>query len=436
MKKEKLENTSSKLTYDVHETPPIAQWILLSFQHVFAMFGATILVPILVNNMAQAEVLTIPVALVASGVGTIFYIFCSKGKAPIYLGSSFAFITPMAVGYASAGFGGIFTGIMVVGILNIVVAVIIRYAGTAWIDRILPPVVIGPMIMIIGLGLSSSAVSQMGLTGGELDWKVLVAIFATFASTVAATIFSKGFFKIIPFLTGIGCGWVVSFALGLIDFSSVMSASWFAMPRFMFPFVHYTPNFNAVLTIAPIVLVTLAEHIGDIKAISEIIGRDLTKDPGLDRTIFGDGIATFIAGFLGSADTTTYGENLAVVGMSKVASVKVIGLAAVFAVILGFLGKFNAIVALIPSFVLGSISILLYGFIGINGLKIMFKSKVNLDDNRNVIVIATMLVLGLGGALVSITINDFSLAMSGMSLAAVIGIILNLILPKEKPIEE
>lgn len=422
-----------KMTLDVNEKPPIAKWIILAIQHVFAMFGATILVPILVNSAAGETVLTIPVALVTSGIGTLIYILCTKGKSPVYLGSSFAFIAPIAAAYLKGGVSGAMTGIMVVGLIYIIVAIVIKLIGKNWIDKLLPPVVIGPMIMIIGLGLAPSAVSQIGLTSGaELDWKILLVAVVSFLVTAIVMTRAKGFLKVIPFLVGIISGYVLSIILGLVDFTAVAEASFFSVPKFIIPFVNYAPNFSALITIAPIALVTLCEHIGDHTSLSNIIGKDLLKDPGLDRTILGDGIATFVAGVLGGPANTTYGENTSVVGMTKVASVWVIGLAAIIAIIIGFLGKFTALVSTIPNAVLGGVSLLLYGFIAVNGLKVLIKNQIDFEKTKNIVVASTMLVLGLGGASISIISGDLSITISGMSLAAIIGIILNLILPEEK----
>ena len=422
-----------KMTLDVNEKPPIAKWIILAIQHVFAMFGATILVPILVNSAAGETVLTIPVALVTSGIGTLIYILCTKGKSPVYLGSSFAFIAPIAAAYLKGGVSGAMTGIMVVGLIYIIVAIVIKLIGKNWIDKLLPPVVIGPMIMIIGLGLAPSAVSQIGLTSGaELDWKILLVAVVSFLVTAIVMTRAKGFLNVIPFLVGIISGYVLSIILGLVDFTAVAEASFFSVPKFIIPFVNYAPNFSALITIAPIALVTLCEHIGDHTSLSNIIGKDLLKDPGLDRTILGDGIATFVAGVLGGPANTTYGENTSVVGMTKVASVWVIGLAAIIAIIIGFLGKFTALVSTIPNAVLGGVSLLLYGFIAVNGLKVLIKNQIDFEKTKNIVVASTMLVLGLGGASISIISGDLSITISGMSLAAIIGIILNLILPDEK----
>ena len=421
-----------KLLFDVNEKPPVMKWIILALQHVFAMFGATILVPILVNSAAGETVLTIPVALVTSGIGTLIYILCTRGKSPVYLGSSFAFIAPLAAAFLKGGISGAMTGIMAVGLIYVIFAIIIKLVGKGWIEKLLPPVVIGPMIMIIGLGLAPSAISQIGLgTGAEIDWRGVIVALVTFLTTAIVMVRGKGFIKIIPFLIGIVTGYILSIILGLVDFTPVAEAAFFSMPQFMVPFVSYMPNFSALLTIAPIALVTMAEHIGDHTALSTIIGKDLLKEPGLDRTLLGDGIATFVAGLLGGPANTTYGENTSVVGMTKVASVWVIGLAAIIAICLGFLGKFTAIVSTIPNPVLGGVSLLLYGFIAVNGLKVLIENQIDFGKSRNVVVASTMLVLGLGGAAISIVSGDLSITISGMSLAAIIGILLNLFMPKE-----
>ncbi len=422
-----------KLTLDVNEKPAIAKWIILAIQHVFAMFGATILVPILVNSTAGETVLTIPVALVASGIGTLIYILCTRGKSPVYLGSSFAFIAPLAAAYLKGGIDGAMTGVMAVGLIYIVFALVVKLIGKNWINKLLPPLVIGPMIMIIGLGLAPSAISQIGLsTGAEIDWRGVAVALITFLTTAIVMVRGKGFIKIIPFLIGIVVGYISAICFGLVDFTPVLEASFFSMPSFIIPFVNYTPSFSAILTIAPIALVTMCEHIGDHTALGAIIGKDLLKEPGLDKTLLGDGIATFVAGLLGGPANTTYGENTSVVGMTKIASVWVIGLAAIFAICLGFLGKFTAIVSTIPNPVLGGVSLLLYGFIAVNGLKVLIQNQIDFGKSKNVVVASTMLVLGLGGAAISIVSGDLSITISGMSLAAIIGIALNLCLPEEK----
>ena len=484
---------TKKLAYDVNEMPPIGKSIILALQHVFAMFGATVLVPILVNAAVagagvEGEALSIAVALVTAGLGTLIYIACTRAKSPVFLGSSFAFISPIAAAYIAGGLGGAMTGVMLIGIIYFIVSMIIRFAGKKWIDKVLPPIVIGPMIMIIGLSLAGSAVNNIfdvqydtisyaevryedgkeveTITNKDVEieddsvivetksededgkivitkavqvekvkgiqWKGPLVALITFLTTALVMTRAKGFFKIIPFLVGIVVGYISACIFGLVNFDAVSSAAWFQVPNFHVPFVHYKPSFWIALTMAPIALVTMAEHIGDHKALSAIIDRDLLQDPGLENTLMGDGIATFAAGLLGGPANTTYGENTSVVGMTRNASVGVIGLAAVFAIILGFLGKFTALVQTIPNPVLGGVCLLLYGFISVNGLKVLIQNQTDFSQNKNIIIASAMLVLGLGGAAFSIaTGNGMSVSISGMSLAAIVGIILNLLLPNE-----
>ena len=420
------------LLYDVNETPPMGKAIIFALQHVLAMFGATILVPILVNNMAGHEVLTIPVALFTSGIGTLIYLICTRGKSPVYLGSSFAFISPMAYAYIASGQSAVGMGIFITGLVYVLFAILVKIFGHSWIDKLLPPLVIGPMIMIIGLGLAPSAVSSMGLSGGSFEWKGVLVAVVSFLTTAIVSTRAKGILKVIPFLVGIGVGYVLSIILGIVDFTGIKDASLFSVPKFVIPFKDYAVSFKGILTIVPIALVTIAEHIGDHIALGSIIKKDLVKDPGLERTLLGDGLATSIAGLLGGPANTTYGENTSVVGMTKVASVKVIGLGAIFAIIISFLGKISGLLATIPNPVLGGVSLLLYGFIAVNGLKVIVQNKINFDNLKNVIVTSAMLVIGLGGAVISITTKNVNMSISGMSLAAVVGILLNLLLPDSK----
>lgn len=421
-----------ELIYDTHEKPEIGKWIVLALQHVFAMFGATILVPLLVNEAAVAQVLTIPVALVTSGIGTLLYIICTKGKSPVYLGSSFAYITPIVAAYTKGGISGFVTGIIGVGLIYILISFIVKLFGKKWIDKLLPPVVIGPMIMVTCLTLAPSAVTQMGLAKGEFVLKNLAVALVSFLMTAIVAVGAKGFFKIIPFLIGIISGYITAVILGMVDFSAVATASFFEIPKILIPFKDYSFSLVGFLTIAPIALVTIAEHIGDHMALSAIIKKDLIKDPGLEKTLLGDGVASVAAGLLGGPANTTYGENTSVVGMTKVASVWVIGLAAIIAICMGFQGKVTTIFNTIPQPVLGGVSLLLYGFIAVNGLKVLVKNQIDFEDVRNVIIASTMLVLGLGGAALTIKTGNISVGISGMSLSAIVGILLNLFLPKTK----
>lgn len=422
---------NSNMLLGTGDKPDTLRWILLAIQHVCAMFGATILVPIVVNTTAGADILSIPVALVSSGLGTIIYLICTRNRSPVYLGSSFAFIAPMVAGYAIGGTGSVFTALMVVGIVYVIISLIIRMTGPGWINKLLPPVVVGPMIMVIGLSLAPTAIQEIGLDLPVVPWTFLLVAFISFLVTALVAVRGKGILQVIPFLVGIVVGYIVSAALGLVDFSGVMAANVIEIPKFYLPFMNYNLNFTAILTIVPIALVTMVEHVGDHKVLSEIIGRDLIEDPGLQRTLLGDGLATFFAAVLGGPANTTYGENTSVVGMTRVASTYVIGLAAIIAIIFAFSGHLTALLTAIPQPVLGGISVLLYGFICVNGLKILINNQVDFNNTKNVVVAATMLVLGLGGAALSIVYADLSISISGMSLAAIIGVILNLCIPEE-----
>lgn len=421
------------LLYDTYEKPPALKWIILAFQHVFAMFGATILMPILVNQAAGTEVISISTALFASGIGTLIYIFCTKGKSPVYLGSSFSYITPVVLAFSKGGTSGFVTGIIGVGLIYILFSMLIKKFGKKWIDRLLPPVVVGPMIMIIGLSLAPNAIKQIGLSGGDIYWENIIVAIASFATTVAVAVYGKGFFKVIPFLVGILVGYLFSLCFHLVDFSGINNSSVFELPHLLIPFKDYSFNLSGLIIIAPIALVSIAEHVGDHMTLSNIIGKNLLKDPGLDRTLLGDGVATTVAGLVGGPANTTYGENTSVVGMSKVASVWVIGLAALISIGLSFFGTIASVFSSIPDAVLGGVSMILYGFISVNGLKVLIDNKIDYNDIKNIIITSTMLILGLGGAVVTITNGDLSVSLTGMSLAALVGIILNLLL---KPVND
>ena len=414
------------LLLDVHEKPAPLQGILLSFQHVFAMFGATILVPLILG-------MPVSVALFASGVGTLIYQVATQFKVPVYLGSSFAYISAMALAIKEMGgdISAAQTGVFFVGLLYVLIAALVKAIGTKWIDTLLPPVVIGPMIIVIGLGLANSAVTSAGFVA-DGDWRNVLAAISTFLIAAFVNTKGKGFAKIIPFLIAIVGGYLVALALGLVDFQPVLEAAWFELPGFYLPFetglfksynFYFGPEMIAIL---PIAVVTVAEHIGDHTVLSQICGRQFLKDPGLSRTLIGDGVATAVSAFIGGPANTTYGENTGVVGMTRIASVAVIRNAALIAIAFSFLGKFTALISTIPSAVLGGMSILLYGVIASNGLKVLIESRVDFGQVRNLIIASSMLVLGLGGAVLALG----PITLSGTALAAIVGIILNVILPK------
>ena len=418
------------LIYDTNEKPPVKEWIILSLQHVLAMFGATILVPLMVNKAAGAEVMSVPTALICSGIGTLLYILCTKGKSPVYLGSSFAFITPVAAVYLKDGISGVTSGIIAVGLVYIICSFLVKIFGKGWINKLLPPVVVGPMIMIIGLSLAPNAITEIGIAGGDVVFSSLLVAVASFMVTAIVAIYAKGFMKVVPFLFGIIAGYFLSIMIGIVDFSIIGNSEFFSLPKIVLPFKDYTFSLVGVLTMAPIALVSIAEHIGDHMALSNIIGKNLLKDPGLDRTLLGDGLATTFAGLIGGPANTTYGENTSVVGMSKVASVWVTGLAGVISIVLAFLGKVCGLLQTIPDCVLGGVSMLLYGFISVNGLKVLIQNKVDFNDIKNVIIVSSMLILGLGGAVITIYTQNLSISLTGISLSAIVGIFLNLILKK------
>ncbi len=410
-----------KLLLDIQEKPEsVFRWFILSFQHVFAMFGATVLVPLLTGLSAG-------VALVASGIGTLIYIACTRAKVPVYLGSSFAYIMAISLAAQLNGYGSAFVGLMAVGIVYVIVAFIIRFTGSGWIKTLLPPVVIGPVIIIIGLSLAGIAISNAGLDGGS-GWRVPIVALITFGTVVAVSLLGKGFFRIVPFLIAILVGYIAAWAFGLVNMSEVFVEYRFLQaPSFQF-IGTYALDFRAVLMFLPIAFVTIAEHIGDHTVLGEVTGKDFIDDPGLDKTLLGDGLATFASAMIGGPANTTYGENTGVVAMTRVGSVYVTGVAAVIAIIIGFFGYIQALIDSIPWAVIGGMTIILYGLIASNGVKVLIRAKVNLGNMRNLIIMSTMLVIGLGGAM--IPLNN-AISLEGMSLAATAGIVLNLILPKQ-----
>ena len=395
-----LQTSKVNLLLDVDQNPPLAKGLLLSLQHVFAMFGATILVPLILG-------MPVSVALFASGLGTLIYMVATQFKVPVYLGSSFAFISAMAFAMKqmNGDVSAAQSGVVLVGLVYVVVALAVKLIGTKWIDRLLPPIVIGPMIMVIGLGLANSAVTNAGFIKDGTVQQITVAI-VTFLITAFINTKAKGFLKIIPFLFGIIGGYIVAVLFGLVDFTPVLEADWIAIPQLYLPFStngffkeyhwYFGPETWAIL---PVAVVTIAEHIGDHTVLSQICGRQFLKTPGLHRTLIGDGVATAVSAFMGGPANTTYGENTGVVGMTRIASVSVIRNAALFAIGLSFLGKFTALISTIPNAVLGGMAILLYGVIASNGLKVLIEKQVDFREVRNLIIASLMLVLGLGGAI-------------------------------------
>lgn len=396
----------------VDEKLPLLETIPLSLQHLFAMFGSTVLVPILFKvNPATV--------LLFNGIGTLLYLTLCKGKIPAYLGSSFAFLSPVFLVLSQYSYEAALGGFIVVGIVFCLVALIIRIIGTRWIDIIFPPASMGAIVAVIGLELMPTAAGMAGLTGDKpADSTTIFVSLATLAITVFASVAFRGFLAIIPILLGVVGGYIIAALCGLVDWTLVENAPIFALPTF------YTPVFNmdAIFIILPAALVVIAEHIGHLIVTGNIIGADLTKDPGLDRSILGNGISTIISGFFGSTPNTTYGENIGVLAISKVFSTRVIGGAAIFAVLLSCFGKLAAIIQSIPTPVMGGVSMLLFGVIAASGIRVLVEGKV--DYNNPINLMLTAIVMGLGVSTASITIGTVTL--KGMSLATVVAIIMSL----------
>lgn len=413
---------------DLYERPPLATWPLLSLQHLFSMFGATVLVPLLVG-------LDPSIALFSSGIGTILHILITKGRIPAYMSSSFSFIVPSVALMKTAGYAGVAQGTIAVGLVYLVVATIVGIAGSGWIDRALPPIVVGPIVIVIGLSVASSAADNAMMNGKHYDLTYFgVAIF-TLLVTVLFNMYLKGFWSNIAILLGIVCGYVLSVALGIVDFSKVISTPWLKLPAFEFPYISYTPKkiyWDAILSFAPIAFVTMAEHLGHIMVLDELTHRNFFKNPGLHRTLAGDGTASIFAGLVGGPPITSYGENIGVMAVNKIFSVYVIIGAAVFAALFGFVGKLSALIQTIPGPVIGGISFILFGVIASSGLRILVDNKVDFNRKRNLMIASVILVIGIGNAYLQIGSFQFT----GIGVATVMGILLNLILPREALSEE
>ena len=417
---------------DVKDVPSPIHWLTLSLQHLFAMFGATVLVPVLVD-------LSPAIALISSGLGTIAFLIITKWQVPAYLGSSFAFIAPIIAAQATGGPGAAMIGSFIVGLVYGIVALIIKKAGYRWIMKLLPPIVVGPVIMVIGLALSGTAVNMAmnkpTAAGGEYDLLYFSVALVTLAATIIFSIYFKGFLGMISILAGIIIGYIYALIVGIVDFSPVMEAKWFEWPPFIVPFVDYDVKvtFDILLLMIPIAVVTISEHIGHQLVLSKVVGRDYIKEPGLHRSILGDGTATIISALIGGPPKTTYGENIGVLAITKVYSVYVIAGAAVIAIIFGFVGKITALINTIPQPVMGGVSILLFGIIASSGLRMLVDNKVDFGNNRNLVIASVILVLGIGGAFIKVS-DSFQL--QGMALAAICGVVLNLILPGKEQMND
>ncbi|MDU3403046.1 MAG: solute carrier family 23 protein [Enterococcus faecalis] len=412
---------------DIKDRPQAFHWVGLSLQHLFTMFGATVLVPILVG-------IDPGIALVSSGLGTMVYLITTKGKIPAYLGSSFAFIAAMQMLMKSDGYPAIAQGAMTTGLVYLIVSLIIKKIGSDWLDKILPPIVVGPVVMVIGLGLAANAANNAMYNNNVYDFKYIAVALITLGLTIFYNMFFKGFLGLIPILLGIVSVYLVALAFGIIDLTPIKEAAWFALPNFEVPFVQYEPKLylNAITTMAPIAFVTMTEHIGHLMVLNKLTKRNFFQDPGLSKTLMGDGLAQIVAGFVGGPPVTSYGENIGVLAITRVHSVFVIGGAAVFAVALGFVGKLSALILSIPGPVISGISFVLFGVIAASGLKILIDNKINFDKKKNLLIASVILVIGIGGLVFKV--GTFEL--SSMALATVLGIVLNLILPENARSEE
>ncbi len=412
---------------DIKDRPQAFHWVGLILQHLFTMFGATVLVPILVG-------IDPGIALVSSGLGTMVYLITTKGKIPAYLGSSFAFIAAMQMLMKSDGYPAIAQGAMTTGLVYLIVSLIIKKIGSDWLDKILPPIVVGPVVMVIGLGLAANAANNAMYNNNVYDFKYIAVALITLGLTIFYNMFFKGFLGLIPILLGIVSGYLVALAFGIIDLTPIKEAAWFALPNFEVPFVQYEPKLylNAITTMAPIAFVTMTEHIGHLMVLNKLTKRNFFQDPGLSKTLMGDGLAQIVAGFVGGPPVTSYGENIGVLAITRVHSVFVIGGAAVFAVALGFVGKLSALILSIPGPVISGISFVLFGVIAASGLKILIDNKINFDKKKNLLIASVILVIGIGGLVFKV--GTFEL--SSMALATVLGIVLNLILPENARSEE
>ena len=418
---------NNDVIYDVHDKPPVGMWFGLSFQHLFAMFGSTVLVPILVGIDPS-------IALFSSGLGTLAHLTVTKYKIPAYMGSSFAYILAMQGLMKSDGIAAVAQGAVVGGLVYLIVALIVKFIGKDWIDKVLPPIVVGPIVMVIGLSLAGTAVNDAMNRDGVYNLTFLLIALVTLFSVLAFNMFGKGLTSLIPILLGIVVGYIFTLiiqkltGMTIISFDEIAKSSWLGLPKFDIMFIdyHFKLYPSAILTMAPIAFVTMTEHFGHIMVLNSLTKRDYFKDPGLERTLTGDGIAQIIAGFFGAPPVTSYGENIGVMAITKIHSVYVISGAAIFAVVLSFIGKVSALIHSIPTPVIGGVSIALFGVIAASGLKILVENKVNFDDKRNLLIASVILVSGIGG----LTLNVAGISISGIAFSTILGILMHLILPK------
>ena len=402
-------------TIGVNERPPFAESLPLSFQHLFAMFGASVLVPVLFKINPST-------VLLMNGIGTLIYILITKGKVPAFLGSSFAFISPVFLVIATYGYPSALGGFIASGLVFIIIATLFKFLGSDWIHTVFPPAAMGAIVAIIGLELAPVAANMAGLIPHEnqpLDLKTVTVSVSTLMIVILGSVLFKGFMRIIPILTGIIAGYVIAVFMGIVDWSAIDKAAWFSLPSLYFPVF----NISAIIIIIPASLVVVAEHIGHLIVTGNIVGKDLTKEPGLHRSLMGDGVSTVLSGLVGSVPTTTYGENIGVLALTKVYSVWVIGGAAVISIAISFIGKLSAAVQTIPSAVMGGVSLMLFGVIAVSGIRMLVEAKIDYSKPKNLILSAFVFTVGLSGAQIKIG----SVVLVGMALATVASIVLSLI---------
>jgi len=413
-----------KRSIGIHEKLPLLQSLPLSLQHLTAMFGATILVPILLGVDPA-------IALLMNGIGTIIYTLVTKGGIPAYLGSSFAFIAPvMLISTSYGGFAHAQSGFIFFGLFFVLISFVVMKWGIKWIDVVMPPAVMGAVVAIIGLELAPVAVRQAGLAAGATNVGQVVQPFVMDNNTVIVSMFTlvigiigsvmfRGFMQIIPILFAVVAGYILALIMGMVDTTAIANASWLALPHFQAPVY----DSNAILIIAPACIVVLAEHISHLIVTGKITNEDLMKKPGLHRSLLGDGISNIISGFAGSPPNTTYGENIGVMAITRVYSVWVIRGAAILAIAFSFIGKISAAISTIPAPVMGGITVLLYGVIAVQGFRMFVEQKVDFSKNRNMVLGAITFVIGVSGA----AINIGSVELKGMAFAAIVGVVLSLI---------
>ncbi|ALV22399.1 uracil permease [Carnobacterium antarcticum] len=405
---------STKKIIQVDEKVPGKLLVPLSLQHTFAMFGASVLVPIIFGIDPS-------IVLLMNGISTLLFILITKGKAPAYLGSSFAFIGPTSIIIANQGFQYAQGAFVVLGIIGCLLALFVRRVGTKWIDVVLPPAAMGAVVALIGLELAGNTV-QGGSIGANLMTDTaasqdFIVFFITLGVAILGSVLFKGFLSTIPILISIVVGYLSAIAFGMVDFTPVLETSLFTMPHFQWAKF----DLNAILTMLPVLLVLTSEHIGHQVVTSNVIGRDLMKEPGLHRSLFADYFASALSGLIGGVPTTTYGENIGVMAITRVYSVRVIAGAAIFSICMAFVGPLAALISTIPGNVIGGVTFLLYGMIGTSGLRLLVESKVDYSKSKNLILTSIVFVAGLSG----LTVNFAGIELKGMILASVVGIILS-----------